>query len=522
MRRKVDVLIVGSGASGSALAAHLSEAGKSVLVVEGGKTRRTTDLVSSALNARRVKWTGTPVVETGTHPIGHAFNSAFGLGGAGMHHYAVWPRLHPEDFTMRHDHGVGLDWPFRYDALAPFYDRVQAEAGVSGDAEQELWRPPGAPYPMGPVPVFAQGRVLARGFEKLGRRVAPLPLAVTSQPYKGRPVCLWDGWCDSGCPIGALANPLTVYLPRAKAHGAHVLTEHVVTAVLTDATGRRATGVQAKGPDGVVVTLQADVVILAAFTVENARVLLASRSDAHPSGIGNAHDRVGRGITSHTAGLVYGLFDEPTDPYLGAFGGQLLNQDHYGKRSHRDAAAFGSYQWMLAQAVRPNDLLGIATARADLIGPELDTFMRRAAHGFAGMTAVVEDLPVDNNRVTLQADRDRHGVPIAQVEHTMDPASVALWQASLEDGKAVLTAAGAREVWTGPPGRMHIMGGTSMGTDPTRSVTDAYGRVHGLDNLYVAGPSLFPTSGGVNPTFTAIALAVRTADHLIQQGKATS
>jgi choline dehydrogenase-like flavoprotein len=518
MDRHVDVLVVGSGATGSAMAAYLAEGGKSVLLLEGGRARGPQELVSSGLNARRLKWTGSPVTEAGAHPIGHVFNSAFGLGGAGMHHYAVWPRLHPEDFTMRSDHGRGADWPFGYDALAPFYDRVQIEAGVSGDAEQEIWRPPGAPYPMQPVNVFAQGRVIARGFEKLGRRVAPLPMAVTSQPYRGRPACLYDGWCDAGCPIGALANPLTVFLPRAQARGAEVWVGHTVTQILMDPSGRRAVAVEAVDVEsGAITRVRADVVVLAAFSVENARLLLASRDASHPSGIGNAHDQVGRYVTSHTAGLVYGLFDEPTDPTLGAFGGQLLNQDHYPKRSHADPAAFGSYQWMLAQAVRPNDLLGMATARADLIGPALETFMQRAAHGFAGMTAVVEDLPLPENRVTLQAAVDRMGVPLATVTHTMDPASGALWQASLADGRAVFGAAGAVEVWTGPPGRMHIMGGTVMGDDVTRSVTDGFGRVHATENLYIAGPSLFPTSGGVNPTFTALALTARTASHLLAE-----
>src|SRR5581483_8350861 len=111
-----------------------------------------------------------------------------------------------------------------YTELAPYYDTVQADCGIAGDAKREIWRPPGAPYPLPPVPVFAQGRAIARGFERLGKHVAPLPLAVTSAPYKQRAACLWDGWCDAGCPIGALANPLTIHLPRARAAGAELIT----------------------------------------------------------------------------------------------------------------------------------------------------------------------------------------------------------------------------------------------------------------------------------------------------------
>jgi choline dehydrogenase-like flavoprotein len=368
------------------------------------------------------------------------------------------------------------------------------------------------------VRAFSQGRAIARGFEKLGRKVAPLPMAVLSESYKGRAACLWDGWCDAGCPIGALANPLTVYLPRALAAGATLVTDTPVVRVLTDEGGGRATGVEVALPDGTRRVVRAGLVVLAAFAVENPRLLLASATRAHPRGLGNEHDLVGRYVMTHSAGLVFGLFDEDTQPYMGAFGGQFVNQDRYDDKSkHELPEAFGSYQWMIAQAVKPNDLLGIATTRADLQGAAVDAFMRRAARGFAGMTAVCEDQPLRDNRVTLAEERDTRGVPLARVHHDSPPESAALWKSSLTDGKAVFEAAGAREVWTGPQGAMHIMGGTVMGRSAKESVTNAYGQVHGIPNLVVAGPGLFPTSGGVNPTYTVHALALRAADFVARR-----
>lgn len=512
-----DAVVVGSGASGSAMAAYLAEGGKRVLILEAGPELPNGKLVSSTLHARRLKWNGTPVIEEGQSPISHVFNAGYGVGGSAMHHYAVWPRLHEEDFDMKSRHGRGLDWPIRYGELAPFYDQVQQECGVSGDAALETWRPKGAPYPMPPVPVSAQGKAIARGFTRLGKAVAPLPLAVNSVTYGGRAPCIWDGWCDAGCPIGALANPATVHLPRAASKGATLVANATVTKVLTNAQGTRATGVEATTSDGGKVVVNAATVVLAAFAVENPRLLLASATDVHPNGLGNGNDLVGRYIMSHAAGLVFGLFDEDTQFYSGALGGQLVNQDSYPKKTHVKSGAFGSYQWIIAQAVKPNDLLGVATSRADLFGAPLQEFMKRAMRGFACMTAVCEGLPVADNRVTLAESRDRFGVPQARVTHSTHADSVALWKAALAEGKAVFEAAGATEVWTGPPGGMHIMGGTIMGRSAQDSVTNGYGQIHAIPNLVVAGPGLFPTSGGVNPTFTIHALTARSAAHLLQE-----
>ncbi len=513
---KVDAVIVGSGAAGSAMAAKLAVGGKKVVILEAGPDRSNQSLISSAIWARRLKWSGEPVIEDGENRVGYVFNAGYGVGGSAMHHYAVWPRLHSEDFQARTRYDRARDWPISYDDLRPYYDQVQRESGIAGDAGQEIWRPPGEPYPMPPVPLFAQGEIIARGFEKQGMNTAPLPLAVTTSNYNGRAVCLWDGWCDAGCPIGALANPLTIDLPIATKHGALLQANSTVSRIVSDDTGEFVTGVEFIDASGKTTKLMADLVVLAAFTVQNPRLLLVSATDKHPSGLANSSGKVGSFVMSHSAALVYGLFDEKTDCYMGAFGGQLVNQDGYRKDTHSDAGAFGSYQWMIAQAVKPNDLLGIATTRPDLFGDDLHAFMKTAAHGFAGMTAVIEDLPVAENAVTLSDQTDRFGVPMARVTHTTHAESRALWQAALDEGQAVFKASGAKEVWTGPQAAMHIMGGTIMGEDAAASVCNSYGQTHDISNLVIAGAGLFPTSAGVNPTFTIHALAARSSEHLLE------
>jgi choline dehydrogenase-like flavoprotein len=509
-----DAVIVGAGAAGSVMAATLAEGGRRVLILEAGPERGLDQLYSSQIWARKLKWSGAPVRESGNLKVGHAFNAGWGTGGAALHHYGVWPRLHPQDFTVHSDHGLGLDWPIRYADLRPYYDRVQSEVGISGDAEAERWRPEGAPYPLPPLPVFAQGQVIRKGFTALGMHTAPIPVAIRSAAQGRRAACLFDGWCDAGCPIGALANPLVTYLPRALAAGAELRHRAEVTRLLHNAAGDRVSAVEYVDQHGQRRQVRATQVVVAAFAVQSARLLLNSRSDKHPAGLGNGNDLVGRYLMTHPATTINGLFAEETRPALGVTGGQLICHDRYADK-RPDPARFGSYQWLIANAVKPNDLLGIANSRPDIFGAALDPFMRRAAKHFGTMVAVGEDIARPENRVTLASQTDRHGLPVAHCHHDIGEATRAMTRAAVEEGKAIFKAAGAGEVWAGPTAGMHILGGTVMGRDAKDSVTDSYGRCHRVENLFIAGPGLFPSSGAVNPTFTVHALALRAAEHIL-------
>ena len=343
-----DVIIVGAGAAGLTLAARLAEGGKSVSVLEAGPERKLSDLVSSQIWARKLKWSEPAVSESGDHKIGHAFNAGTGTGGSALHHYGVWLRMHEGDFSLNSDHGLGLDWPLNYADLAPHYDQVQAEVGLSGDSTQERWRPQGAPYPMPPPPLFAQSRVLAKGFERTGRHTAPLPLAINSEPYKGRKACHYDGWCDSGCSIGALGNPLAVWLPRAQAAGARPEHNARVPRVIRDPQNPQRIECVEYLQGGERKTLYAEHIIVAAFAVQSVRILLSSATEKHAAP-GNHSDKLGRYLMTHPAGTIFGLFDEEMSPHQGVTAGQLLNHDDY---DQKDApGGCGSSQWMIGHSI---------------------------------------------------------------------------------------------------------------------------------------------------------------------------
>jgi len=510
---KVDVVIVGAGPSGILMAAKLATAGKKVIVLEQGPAFQMKDLISSDIWARRLKWGGPRFASEGGTPILFNFNVGWGVGGAALHHYANWPRLHAEDFRMKSLYGHGLDWPISYDDVRPYYDRIQTEVGLSGDHKAEIWRPAGAPYPMPPVKTFRHGEVVAEGFRKMGMHVSPAPVAINSVDYNGRPACIYDGWCNAGCPIGALVNPQATYLPVAVKAGADVRAESYVTRVLTNARGDRATGVEYYDRQKQKQVQQADVVILAAFSAANPRILFNSKTDKHPNGLANSSGLVGHYMMAHHLSATWGMFDENIENHMGTTAAQFMCQDNYPKNSHKEA--FGSITWFIGTAMKPSDLLGFAGGHGDVFGAPLHDFMKQAARGLTRFGAQGEEIPVRENRIELTDEKDEFGFPLARIDHTMDPEAMKLFHFEVSLGHKIMQATAAKEVWSGQtPGFSHLLGGTIMGKTPTDSVVDSYGRTHDVANLFIAGPGNFPTEGAVNPTFTIHALSLRSAEYM--------
>jgi choline dehydrogenase-like flavoprotein len=503
----VDVAIVGAGYGGSLMARELARAGKRVVVLESGPAWRSKDLLSSQIWSRRLRAGIGPYRSSGADPVGVGFNVGRGLGGAGIHHYAGWFRMHPEDFQLRTLYGRHLDWPFSYEDLRPYYDRVQGDVGMSGDAEAETWRPPGQPYPQPPLPLLRHGQVLKRGFDALGLHTAPAPQAILSRPYKGRPACNLRGWCDAGCAIGALGNPLVTFIPEARRAGARFQTGAHVTRVLAD--GDRATGVEYVDPRGERRVLRARLVVLAAFTLETPRLLLSSAE----GGLANSSGLVGKFVHVHVLLSAFGLFGEPTNPWEGPTGAQLLCQDMYDPDPAK--GHFGGYQWLAGTSKKPNDLAGMAGARVDLHGAALDSFMRRAGAHMGAMDAIGTGTVAADNQLRLLDERDEHGVPICEIVHAHDGDAHQVLDAAEADGLRIMEAAGAEEAWTGPRVTAHIMGGTIMGSDPSTSVVNEHGQAHDIENLVISGPGTFPTGAAVNPTLTQVAWTLRSAEHLV-------
>jgi choline dehydrogenase-like flavoprotein len=354
--------------------------------------------------------------------------------------------------------------------------------------------------------------VWLKAAEANGIHMVPAAVGMASTQFKGRDACIYDGWCHVGCPIGALANPVVTYLGEARKGGAEVRALCTVTRVLTNQDGTRATGVEYYDAQKQKQTQEASVVILAAWSGQNPRILLNSATDKHPNGLANKNQLVGKFMMTHSVAGTWALFDEDITPYMGTIGAQFMSYDRYAKTSYPNA--FGSAFTVAGAAMKTNDF---AQARGDLFGKDLAAFMKRAAKGITRITFFGEGLPQLENRIELVGDKDEFGMPLAKLTHGFSDDGIALWNANFDQGMKVAKATNAKEAWPGKGPVVptsHLHGGAIMGTDASNSVTNSYGQTHEIANLWMAGPCIFPTEGASNPTYTIFAVSLRGAEQL--------
>ena len=218
------------------------------------------------------------------------------------------------------------------------------------------------------------------------------------------------------------------------------------TRVLTNQQGTRVTGVEYYDEKKERQMQEAKVVVLAAWSGQNPRLMLNSATDKHPKGLANSSGLVGKYMMAHFGSGTWAIFDEDVQNYMGTTGAQYMSYDRYAKTSQK--GAFGSSFIVAGSALKTSELGGIANARVDLFGPELAAFMKRAARGLTRINAFGEEMPNIENRIELVSDKDEFGTPLAKIIHSYDQDAAALWNANFEEGLAVAKAAGAKEVWS--------------------------------------------------------------------------
>ncbi|PKM82097.1 MAG: GMC family oxidoreductase [Firmicutes bacterium HGW-Firmicutes-14] len=508
--REVDVCIIGAGAAGSVLAYELSKAGLETVVIEAGPFwNPQSDFASDELAMQNLAWNDTRLV-AGNNPLsmGHN-NSGRGVGGGPVHFTGVFFRFHESDFRVRTMDGAAWDWPITYRDLEPYYSKIERDIRVSGP-RYFPWGAFHGPYPYPErEPISANSQVFRRGCDVLGIRSTVAPLAILSAPFDGRPPCTNRGFCNQGCMPNAKYSGLIHHIPKAIGFGAEILSDSMVTKVLTDRSGDRVTGVEFVH-DGKTYKQKAKIVIISAFVVETPRLLLNSATPGHPNGLANSSGMVGKYIMPHTGHDIYGKFDEEIRFYKGT-PVLAVSQEFYETDLHRGFIRGYTFN---AHGSRPVSMARTLAANAGIWGKQLKEIMLDF-NFYARITLVGEVLPYEHNTITLGNEKDEYGLPRPVVTFSYGENENRLIAHGVARANEILEAAGGQPAFV-VPDTAHLLGGCRMGDDPADSVVNRFCQTHDIPNLYICDASVFVTSGGCNPTETVMAVAARTADHLIQ------
>ncbi len=512
-----DVIVIGSGPGGASLAQRLAATGKRILMLErGGYLPRSL----ANLDSKTVFVDGAyQAAETWYDSDGRSFHPGlhYYVGGNSKVYGSALLRLRERDFgELRHKDGVSPAWPVGYDVFEPYYAAAETLYHVHGQRGEDPTEPwCSTPFPHPAVqhePRIQQLNELLKGE---GLRPFHLPLGILlDQKADGsatpQSACIrCDAFDGFPCPFNGKADAQIVSVDpmRAAYPNFTLLTGALVTRLDTDPSGRSIASVQVTR-HGADERYSADIVVVACGALSSALLLLRSASDAHPRGLANGSDQVGRNYIRHNMSVVMALLREPNHT---VFQKTLAVSDFY----------FGADDWEY-----PLGLIQMcATSHGEQIRGEAPlqplvslvpewTFDKMAEHSI-DFWLQSEDLPRPENRIFYDGDkvvldfRENNAEAATRLRRKLNDLSVPLGAfPRLLDRKLYL----GKDIPLG--GTAHQAGTCRFGTDPATSVLDLTCRAHELDNLYVTDASFFPSIGAVNPTLTIIANALRVADHI--------
>jgi choline dehydrogenase-like flavoprotein len=507
-----DVIIIGTGAGGGTLAHTLAGSGKRILLLERGdflpREMGNWDPRAVFVDGRYIsKDTWFDAAGKPFQPQVHYF-----VGGATKLYGAALYRLRPGDFgELRHVDGLSPAWPLSYDDFEPWYTKAEQLYQVHGNGgEDPTEGHRSAPYPWPAVSHEPRIAEITAGLEKGGYHPFHAPCGILlDEADRPRSNCIRCTWCDGyPCLVHAKSDAEVIAVrPVLGAGNVTLVTGAEVTRLETDPAGRTVTGVVvSEGGDRQV--YRGDVVALCAGAANSAKILLNSAGDAHPHGLANGSDQVGRNYMFHNCKAVVALAKERNDTVFQKTLG--INDFYFATKDYEYPA--GNIQMIgksNAEAMRGEK------PKLTRLSPEW-TLSDVAGHA-VDFWLTTEDLPVPENRVTTDGDGNVHLAYTPTNDAEADRLYGELKKILNHTGMAEHHVLGKNfymDMSIPVAGCAHQAGTCRFGTDPAASVLDTNCKAHELDNLYVVDTSFFPSIGAVNPALTAMANALRVGEHI--------
>jgi choline dehydrogenase-like flavoprotein len=532
----VDFIVIGSGAAGGIIAKELSSAGFQVVVLEQGPYLKERDFNHDELkhlwhSALTNDWKRQPNTfrrkPRDKAKVQPAVIYGRMVGGGTAHFTANYWRFHEIDFIERSKlgaiSGTGFDdWPITYAELEPYYTKAEWELGISGQPGP-FDAPRSRPYPLPPLPIKSSGALADKGARKLGWHAHPAPMAIISQPYRGRSACSHCGFCEFyGCEVKAKSSTLATVIPEAEKTGhCEIRPNSYVRKIETDKSGH-ATGVIYFDEKKVETFQRAKAVVLCANGAETSRLLLLSKSNLFRDGLANSSGLVGKYLMFNGGAAAGGLFEHELNEFKSVAVTRVIH-DFYDADPKRGFYGGGGLD--TRYDVYPiSYALGGLPSDAPSWGAEYKAALKEYFTRSMFVVAHTTSLPMERNSITLDPDtKDEWGLPAMRVTYKDHPDDLKIEKFFLDRAMELLEAAGARKKWSYPVREqsfgVHLLGTCRMGNDPKKAVVNKYHRAHDVGNLFICDGSSFVTSGRGQPTCTIQALAYRAADHIIRMAK---
>jgi len=549
-----DAIVIGSGISGGWAAKELTGRGLRTLVLERGRNvehgdyptaftenwevegrnRSSLDVIARQLKQSRAGYTTLPAsAHWFADDIDNPYSEekrfdwmrGYHVGGRSITWGRQSYRFNELDFEANVREGIAVDWPIRYDDLAPWYDYTEKFAGISGSLEGLPQLPDGnflPPMEMNCLERDVKKRVaIAMG----GRPIIIGRVANLTQPHMGRASCQYRNRCIRGCPYGAYFSSNAATLPAAVATGNLTLRPFsIATEIIYDTNESRASGVRIiDAQTGEAIDFFAKVIFSCASAVASTFILLNSKSERFPTGMGNDSGELGHNLMDHHFKVgAAGISEDFADKY---FRGQRANGIYVprfrniSKESTRSdyIRGFGfqggasRLDW--ARGIKEFAAFG-AKFKADMIAPGPWRF---------GIGAWGECLPYHENKLSLNSElRDKWGQPTVSFSCEWKANEYAMRRDMKASAVEMLEAAGLKSVTpfddVSAPGMcIHEMGTARMGKDPKTSVLNKWNQIHAVPNVFVTDGACMTSGSCVNPSLTYMALTARACDHAVNE-----